>query len=485
MHQPHSASEEHHEHEHGHEHGHGHQPHGIRGRGSFIISGLTGGHGVFHWFTQSFIVLLPEVREAFALSGFAVGGITSVRELVSGAVTLPGGIIADALRKYWGLVLALCMATFGFGWLIIGFAPNYPVLLIGMAVVALAASIWHLPAMASLSHHFSHRKGAALSFHGVGGQIGDVIAPPVTVLLLGFLTWRGIISIYAAVPIFLAFLVYWAFKNIGSAGADESSETGSQREATKRALRNPILWIVAFVGGIRGMAFIALITFFPLFLDDIGLSTRARGFHFGALLLVGIVSTPIVGYLSDRLGRKIVLVPGLLLLAALTFLLGHAEPGILLIGIIVLMGTFLYGDQPILTALALDVVGDEVPTTVLGILSLERFLLSAVSPLVAGVLYGGFHPEAAPAFLANMPAFIVSIFEAVRDGILSIVALGDGVLYEGFGPDTTFTYVAALFLIGAIILLVTPLPRPPGHQPLNKRIMHLIKFLANKVREIF
>ena len=378
--------------------------------------------------------MLPEVQLAFGLTGVGVGGITSIRELVSGLVTLPGGIIADALRKHWGLVLALCMALFGVGWLIIGVAPNYYLLLFGMAVVALAASIWHLPAMASLSHHFSHRKGTALSFHGVGGQIGDVLAPPVTGFLLGFLAWRGIISIYAAVPIFLAFLVFWAFKNIGRTGEGDSvGEQGDQWVATRRVLRNPVLWIVAFVGGIRGMAFIGLITFFIIFLDDLGMSPFVRNLHFGLLLAVGIVSTPIVGWLSDIFGRKAVLVPGLLLLAVLSFLLGGSGPGLFLIVIVALMGTFLYGDQPILTALALDVVGDEVPTTVLGILSLERFLLSAASPLIAGVLY---------------------------DHGLNIGQL------ELAGPEATFSYVAVLFVIGAVILLLTPLPRPthaPGH----------------------
>ena len=446
MQHPHGTPEEQHEHtlvpdapthdEHGHdhEHGHGHHPQGLRGRGGFIISGLTGGHGVFHWFTQSFIALLPEVRDAFALTAVAVGGITSVREVVSGVVTLPGGIIADALRKHWGLVLALCMAFFGVGWLIVGLAPNYSLLLVGMGVVALAASIWHLPAMASLSHHFSHRRGEVLSWHGVGGQVGDVLAPLATGFLLGFLTWRGIISIYAAAPIFLAFLVYWAFKNIGRTSVEEGAdEQGSQLQATGRVLRNPILWIVAFVGGIRGMAFIGLITFFTIFLDDLGMNPFVRNLHFALLLAIGIVSTPVVGYLSDRLGRKIVLVPGLLLLAVLSYLLGNSVPGIALIIIVALMGTFLYGDQPILTALALDVAGDEVPTTVLGILSLERFLLSAASPFIAGWLYD------------------------------------NGFTFGGTelsGPEATFTYVAALFLIGAVILLVTPLPRPvssPGH----------------------
>ncbi len=421
-------------------HSHTHHTHDVRGRGGFIISGLTSGHGVFHWFTQSFIAMLPEVQAAFALSGVGVGAITSVRELVSGLVTLPGGIIADSLRKHWGLVLALCMAFFGIGWLIIGMAGwlvgddassknyYYYLLLFGMAVVALAASIWHLPAMASLSHHFSHRKGTALSFHGVGGQIGDVLAPPVTGLLLGVLAWNGIISIYAAIPLFLAFLVYWAFKNIGRTTAEQgTAEQGSQWNATKRVLRNPVLWIVAFVGGIRGMAFIGLITFFIIFLNDLGMTPFMRNLHFGLLLAIGIVSTPVVGYLSDRLGRKMVLVPGLFLLAVLSFLLGNSGVGLALVIIIALMGTFLYGDQPILTALALDVVGDQVPTTVLGILSLERFLLSAASPIIAGILYDN-----------GFALFGIDLT----------------------GPQATFTYIAILFALGALILLFTPLPRP-------------------------
>lgn len=401
-----------------HAHHHPEHPRDIRQRGGFIISGLTSGHGVFHWFTQSLIAMLPEVQAAFGLGGVGVGGITATREVVSGLVTLPGGVIIDALRKHWGLVLAVCMALFGIGWLIIGFSQHYYLLLFGMAVVALAASIWHLPAMASLSHHFARRKGTALSFHGVGGQIGDALAPPATGVLLGFLAWRDIISIYAALPIFLAFLVFWAFRNIGrtqDAHDADADGGGSQFRATSQVLRNPILWIVAFIGGIRGMAFIALITFLPIFLNDLGMSALVRNLHLGLLMAVGIVSTPVVGYLSDRFGRKMVLIPGLLLLAALSFLLSGAGVGIMLIIIIALMGTFLFGDQPILTALALDVAGGRVPTTVLGILSFERFLLSAASPLIAGKLY------------------------------------------DDYGADTAFIYVAALFALGAITLLFVPL----------------------------
>ncbi|MEE8442844.1 MAG: hypothetical protein V3S37_03770, partial [Dehalococcoidia bacterium] len=52
-------------------------PQGLRSSPTFILIGLTGSHGIFHWITQSFFVMLPEVRTAFGLSPVQVGAITA------------------------------------------------------------------------------------------------------------------------------------------------------------------------------------------------------------------------------------------------------------------------------------------------------------------------------------------------------------------------------------------------------------------------
>ena len=51
---------------------------GFRKGGAFLIGGLTSGHGVFHWFTRSFEVMMPEVRDAFNLTGVGVGAVPGV-----------------------------------------------------------------------------------------------------------------------------------------------------------------------------------------------------------------------------------------------------------------------------------------------------------------------------------------------------------------------------------------------------------------------
>ena len=445
---------------------------GFRRGAAFIIGGLTSGHGVFHWVAQSFIVVLPEVRDLL-LGGSTVAATTiqSTREVASGVVSLPGGVLTDALRRYWGWVMAFCMALFGVGWLLMAaagwqlpgsawlvssdasaagvagtaFNPmGYALLLIGMAIVAVAASVWHLPAMAALSSHFAHRRGSVLSFHGVGGNVGDVLGPFLTGFLLLTLTWQAVISIYAAVPIFLAFLVFWAFRDIGqraqaAADARPVNTMRMQLDETKILLRNPRMWGITAIAGLRGMAYIGFITVLPLYLNDVlGLSREGgvgsgladflgadafggvalRGGLIALLVAVGIFASPVMGYLSDRLGRKIVLVPGMVFLAIVTLLMVPFGDNLAIMTVLLAaLGLFLYSDQPILTAAAMDIVREGTAATTLGLLSTSRFVLSAISPIIAGWLYG-------------------------------------------IDPANLFYYTAGLYVVAAILLLLVRLPRP-------------------------
>lgn len=403
-------------HDHAHE-----EAKGIRTTAQFILTGLSGGHAVFHWFSQSFFVMLPEVVATFGLSGLQVGAVATTREMVSGIIALPGGVVTDMLRRHWGSVLTACMALFGLGWLIMGIAPFYPILLIGMAIVAAAASMWHLPATAALSHRFSHHRASALSLHGVGGNIGDVLGPALTGVLLLTLSWQGILSIYAAVPLFLAFVVFWAFRNIGHFENDDSrparfrEQMANTRESFKE---HPRLWGIMTVAGLRGMANVAFLPFLALYLgldEELGLGNASLGLHIALLVGVGVFATPVTGYISDRLGRKLVLTPGLIGLSALTALLIPFGEGIGLIIILAFLGTFLFSDQPILTAAALDVVGEKVAASTLGVFSFSRFALAAASPLIAGQLF------------------------------------------DAQGIEAVFLYISGIYLLATIVLLAVPL----------------------------
>lgn len=390
--------------------------------GRIIVPGLSTGHVVFHWILQSFVVALPEIQRGFGLNSVGVGGILSARELAAGLVALPGGVVVDILRKYWGQLLAICLGASALGCLAIGVSPVYPLLLIGMAVVAISHSIWHLPASASLSHHFPERRGTVLAAHGVGGSVGDVAGPMVTGLLLAFLSWREVLSIYAAVPFFFGACAIWAFRRIGTSD-DEEEDTiplAQRVEATSALLKSPVLWGLTVVRGFRAMALVALVTILPLYLgNDLDMGPVNRGFHIGLLIAVGLVAKPGAGWLSDRFGRKQVLVPGLIWSCLATLALAQFDTGITLTITIALVGLFLYPDQPILNAAVLDVVGRQVASTGLGVVACISFLMAMVSPLVAGAIY------------------------------------------ESAGFQPTVYYIAALFVAAAVLFAVLPLSSRP------------------------
>ncbi len=117
--------------------------------GRAILPGLAVGHAVFHWIVQSFVVVLPEIQQAFVLSGVGVGGVLAAREVATGLMKLPGGIVADQLRKYWGTQLVACLAAAAIGAVLIGISPAHQVVLAGVVLVAASHSLSHLPPSAA------------------------------------------------------------------------------------------------------------------------------------------------------------------------------------------------------------------------------------------------------------------------------------------------------------------------------------------------
>lgn len=378
-----------------------------------MVTALAVGHVAFHWILQSFVVLVPEIQQTFGLNGVGVGGIQAVKELTSGLITLPGGVLVGMVRRWWGWLLAVCVGASGLGSLFMGISPVYPLLLVGVAVVSVSHSLWHLPAAASLSHHFASRRGVMLSFHGVGGSVGDVAGPLITGVLLLVMGWRGILSIYAVAPVFMAFMAVWVFKGIGDVKEDEAKTAGlAERLATTKTLfKSPLLRGLTLVRGLRSMALGAIVTLLALYLgNDLDLGVLNRGFHISLLIAVGLLAKPLAGMLSDRFGRKQVLVPGLVWSCVIALLMVAFDDGISLTITIVLLGMFLYPDQPILTAALFDVLERDEATIGLGVVSFVSFLMAATSPLIAGAIYEIFSFQAGLYYVAGLFAVAAVAF---------------------------------------------------------------------------
>lgn len=353
------------------------------------------GHAVFHFMGQSFAVLLPSIQETFLVTPVQIGALITVREIVSGVVSLPGGIMSDHFGRQRALILTICLVLFAGGWLIISFSPVYSVLYLGMLLIAAASAVWHLPSLIELGTRFPDKRGTVFAIHGAGGSTGDVIGPIATGMLLAYFSWRDILTFYTVLPLVIAVWTFLLFNGLyrdetkpeEKRGALPQADTKEQLRVSWTILKTTDIWKVNIVAGLRSMCFAVLITFLPIHMHDSGFSARSIGFHFGLLWAIGLFASPLMGYLSDQFGRKIVLVPALLYSSLLVMALAFFGKGVMFTVLIILLGLSIRSDYSLINATIIDMVKGRVENTMLGILSFSRCLMGAAAPLIAGVLY--------------------------------------------------------------------------------------------------
>ena len=109
---------------------------------------------------------------------------------------------------------------------------------------------------------------------------------------------------------------------------------------------------------------------------------------------MGIGAQPVMGFLSDRVGRKAVLLPAIIALGLLYMALGFANPGPQLVLTILATGAFTYSLHSLFMATAMDIAGGEVQSTVVSVIYGASFL-GTISPIFAGIIADSFGNEEA------------------------------------------------------------------------------------------
>ena len=398
------------------------------GRSQWTLMGAMGiGHAVVHWYQQGFIVIFPTIKEDMALSATRAGLIITMRALISALVNIPAGTVTDRLRGHWPAILALSVFGAALGYLLVGISPVYIVLLFTVGLAGTHPT-WHLPAIAALSERYPQRRGFALSIHGMGATLGDTVGPPVLGLLLVVLTWRQAMA-FSALPAFLlsgvVFLVMRRLMDgpVEKKLPDSSDQTGKSTSIAlvRELLRNRRLLGLVVASGLRAGSQQTLVPFLAIyFKEDLAMSDPVIGLHLGLLTFLGIFSSPVLGLLSDRLGRKPVLVFGFLTIASLVMALAVVGGGWKLTLVVALIGVFVYALSAVILAMAQDQVGEGVRATATGFIFTGNMAFSTVAPIIGGVLVDVSGDTRAAFFLAatllSLAATVIAIIPAAPGG---------------------------------------------------------------------
>jgi MFS family permease len=275
---------------------------------------------------------------------FAYGGVT---RLVSRRVLLgAGGLLIGSATAL--LALTTSFAAFAVVFVVsrLGGSPQHPV---GNALI--------------VEQQPARRIGFAISAHIAGGNVGTVVVGFAAAAAVATHGWRWSVVLLGLIAIVCAVAILAVVRESG-ADRHRARSAGTVRAAYRRALTDRDLWWLYISsilgGGARGLG--VLNVFVPLYLSEVvGLDLPTIGLMYAVLLAASVPGPLLAGWLSDRLGRKPLIVAVYLAGAAAlaVFVLAGDDPRAIWIGI-VLLSAFSFVESPQLQALLADITAPDL-----------------------------------------------------------------------------------------------------------------------------
>jgi predicted MFS family arabinose efflux permease len=167
----------------------------------------------------------------------------------------------------------------------------------------------------------------------------------------------------------------------------ETQSLGDYARGLRELLRNRSLVLLSTGSAFRTMTQTALLTFLPVYLaHDLGYSPAWVGACLFALQAAGFAAAPVAGHLSDRMGRKHVLVGSMLSSGAVLALMAFAGGSPLFIALVAVLGFFLYATRPVIQAWLLETTPKNMGGSSIGVLFGAQAVGGSLGPLFGGMV---------------------------------------------------------------------------------------------------
>jgi predicted MFS family arabinose efflux permease len=259
-----------------------------------------------------------------------------------------------------------------------------------VALVGFGNSLWHPTAIPTLGSRYPERKGLVLSVHGMGGNVGDAVAPVVIGTALAVFTWRQVVVLNVAPGLIVAALMFAFLGTMRLAGHKHGQAGQSLREylrGLRQLLRNRSLVLLSTGSSFRTMTQSSLLTFLPVYLADrMHYSPALVGACLFAVQAAGFAAAPVAGYLSDRLGRKQILMSSMFSSALVLVLMALLGGSPAFVALVAVLGFFLYATRPVIQAWLLDATPKNLGGSSIGVLFGAQAVGASIGPLLAGMV---------------------------------------------------------------------------------------------------
>ncbi len=297
-------------------------------------------------------LLMQQAGYGLTLAGL----LTSLHAIAASIMQLVFGLWTDKLRRPWLVIFGPLVTAILIG--SIGWWHNWYALAAVILVGGLGTAAFHPQAAAMAGKASGERRGLAMSIFVTGGNAGHALGP---VIILSVVSLWGLhYSMITALPgIAVAAILWYTLPRVLP-----HSETSVRKPFRWSMLRSDrfgslvLIWLVVFI-----RAFVAggLVAFGPIYLTQSGFSILLAGMANTIFEISGAVGSVIGGGISDRIGRKQVIIISMAGAFPFLWLFLHTT-GIASLFLLAMAGFFLYSSISVNIVMGQDLFPQQAGT---------------------------------------------------------------------------------------------------------------------------
>lgn len=279
---------------------------------------LTASHFVNDIYGNSLASLLPFLIPVLGLSLPMAGLLVAAYQVTSSIIQPVLGHMADRNGTRVFSIVGTAAAAIGASSL--GIAPGYTALLALVFLHGLGTAAFHPQSAAMVNSLFTSRRGMVMSAYLTAGNAGFALGPSIIVRLVTTLGLQA--TPLLAIPglISSGMLALYAPRNWLNSSETERPPLWAVI-ASKRSDLTRLLGVATF----RSVTMFSFMAFLPLLFQGRGYPASVWAGLLTFFLLSGTVGGLLGGYLSDRIGRRLVIVWSLIIAVPLLLLMIRAE----------------------------------------------------------------------------------------------------------------------------------------------------------------
>ena len=336
-------------------------------------------------------VAMNDIMVNMNMDASSASWLMSIFTFVGIILAVPTGVLAKKFGPKTMLLTAAVVVALGS--LLGAFAGNGTILIVSRAIEGIAFIFVTICGPLAVQKYVAPEKiGSATGIWALWVCLGSVVGGVLTPSLYAATGFVGVWIIYAAAAVVFAVVVAVLVKFPSAeaqAEVEAAAASAAEGEVSYKELFKPNILLFFFAFLVFNMTLLAVLSYAPTFMQQQGVDSTLSGFISTLPMLLAVISSPLFGTLSDKMGRcKPLYLASLVVMGPCTLILLTQTGPLMWVGAIV-MGLVGLGAPVMCLTSYITVLGrPELMSIGMGVLmlvqSLGQFLGSWLVPILLG-----------------------------------------------------------------------------------------------------